>query len=181
MKGKRGAALAAGTAALALGVVAATTISPASADPASSAITRAILDKQNSTPSFRPPNRVLDDPDGDLLPNKTPDGAGGFMFYKGNLGRGAIYAHPRNGTNRAQTVFGNILASWELRGWETGDGYPLIDERDATAGDRVACFSASVTRVQRFAKLNSGTVKIACFRPGSSGFGVTWFTDARPV
>jgi uncharacterized protein with LGFP repeats len=179
-KGVRATALAA----LAMGVVTATTVGTASADPASTAITRAILAKQNATPDFQAPRRVLDDPDGDLLPNRTPDGAGGFMFYKpGQLGRGAIYAHPRNGTNRAHTLYGNILASWELRGWETGpDGYPITDERNPVTGDWTTCGGLTPpSRVQRFKKLNSNTGSIACFRPSSTGWGVTWAADSRPV
>jgi hypothetical protein len=180
VKGKRGVAMVVGATALAVGVVTTTLTSPASAVPASGPISSAILAKQNATPAFKAPNRVIDDPDGDNLPNKTPDGAGGYMFYKGNLGRGAIYAHPR-GSIRANTIYGNILASWELRGWETGDGYPIEDERASTATDRSICGFATVTRVQRFARLNSSAATLGCYRPGTSGFGVTWAADWRPA
>src|SRR4051794_26339932 len=109
VKGKRRAAVAGGAVALVLGLTSTLISQPVSAEPASIAVSRAILNKQNATPAFQSPNRVIDDPDGDALPNMTPDRQGGFMFYKGNLGRGAIYAHTRSGSTVAFTIYGNIL------------------------------------------------------------------------
>lgn len=176
VKGTRRTGAIIGGTALAFGLLATTLGQPASAVPASTTITRAILAKQNATPAFQAPNRVIDDPDGDALPNKTPDGIGGFMFYKGNLGRGAIYAHVRQGstTATAATIYGNILASWELRGWETGDGYPIEDENDSTGIEDVIC-GGNALRIQRFRKWNSSTVKYGCWNPAWGGWGVRWF------
>jgi hypothetical protein len=163
--------LALGAALLALGTFTVAGAQPAAAAPASTTITRAILNKQNATPSFQAPNRVLDD-DGDNLPNATPDGRGGFLFYKGNLGRGAIYAHTRSGITRAQTVYGLILASWESRGWENGAGYPINDEHTPTFAERQICPAA---RVQSFRRLSDSVVRMACYLPDSGvPFQVAW-------
>jgi hypothetical protein len=173
---RRRAGLAVGAIALAFGVATTTLAQPASAEPASTAVTNAINAKENASADFRPPNRVRDDVDGDNRPNITPDRQGGFMFYRGNFGRGAIYGHTRSGVTSANKIFGNILAAWELRGWETGAGYPVSDERDPNATERRLCPAA--TKIQHFRKPSDSllTTRMACFMPGATAtpFDVAW-------
>jgi len=163
--------LALGAALLALATITVAGAQPAGAVPASSTIARTIINKQNVTPSFLPPNRVPYD-DGDNFPNATPDGRGGFMFYKGNFGRGAIYGHTRSFTTRAHTIYGLILASWESRGWENGAGYPINDEHAPTFAERQIC---PAERVQSFRRLTDNVVRMACYMPDSGvPFQVAW-------
>jgi hypothetical protein len=180
----RRSALALGAAALSFGMVTTVLAAPASAEVASISITRAIQTKHNSIRNGNPglydsAFRNVNDPDGDLLPNMTPDRAGGFLYFTGNSGQGAIYSHTRSGSSTITTgaIYGNILLAWASRGFEVGAnggaGYPLEDEHNPTLTDRLICPAA--VRVQRFMRRTDSTVRRACFMPDAgTPFQVAW-------
>jgi hypothetical protein len=122
------------------------------------------------------------EPDNDNYPNATPDGMGGFMFWRGTAGIGAIYSHgpvtskPENLSTHA--VYGNILMSWAERGYETGKGYPINDERVIPPGEsleRTTC-GPDATVTQFFMRPNEFGVQIACFSRSftSARWNVIW-------
>jgi hypothetical protein len=82
---------------------------------------------------------------------RTPDG-GGFQFFQGAWGRGAIYAHLQSdGVMLAQPIYGDILATWEHYGWETILGYPSSPEQDASdPAESINCLSRGGDRQQHF-------------------------------
>jgi hypothetical protein len=180
----RRSALLFGAAALSFGLITTTMASPASAEVASSSISSAINTKHNAIRTGNPTLynaafRNVNDPDGDLLPNMTPDRVGGFMYWTGSGGSGAIYSHRRSGSTTIITgaIYGNILLAWASRGYEVGAnggaGYPVEDEHNPTLADRAICPAA--VRVQRFMRREDGVTRRACFMPNAgTPFQVAW-------
>jgi LGFP repeat len=172
--------LVASGAALTLGLVAALG-TPASAGPAAGSIADRITAKRADIRRNDPNlyNSTFATIEGNTYPDATPDALGGFQYYHGTGGQGAIYAHNQWGTIYQGAVYGNILKSWARLGWETGKGYPRGDEYTPSASDITnrRC-PANTTRVQTFQGLSESTGRSACYAPGigegAFPFSVYW-------
>lgn len=182
----RRAVKAGGTAAVAFGLLTTTMSDSASAVAARTRYASAIIQRLNiirqttvGTQFFGP---VLQpEPDNDLLPNATPDGFGGYMFWTGTVGYGAIYSHdpagaPSGSAPVTNPVYGNIVLSWAELGFETGKGYPVDAEHNPSFTERLVC-PAGTTKVQTFRRRTESTSvrRRACFVPGGTDrWAVSW-------
>jgi hypothetical protein len=104
----------------------------------------------------------------------TPDGIGGFQFFQGTVDIGAIYTDKKCLDNRDRevychgvAVYGDILASWAARGYETNMGYPQTMEGTITTYCR-----QKGDREQEFKNWQTYAINIACWNPST---GTRWY------
>jgi hypothetical protein len=109
-------------------------------------------------------------------PQITPDGIGGFQFFRGALDIGAIYSVKACSDDRhrpiycqGDIVYGDILASWAANGYETRLGYPQSQESTRTT------YCPPGDREQPFKNWQTLARNIACWNPQA---GVRWYRVA---
>jgi hypothetical protein len=86
------------------------------------------------------------------------------QLWTGDVGDGAIYAHPRRSNGEPHLVYGEIYELWSQRGAERWIGYPLEEEHDAGWG----CEKDGALREQAFtaAIAAPGYHRVLCWAPG---------------
>jgi hypothetical protein len=158
----------------AAGVVAGTA-TPVQAFPADPAAATAITNELNRIRS-RIPTLAAANFQTDLSggPQITPDGIGGFEFFRGTIDIGAIYSVKACQDDRGRSiycsgvaVYGDILASWASNGYETRLGYPQQMESTMTTYCR-----ERGDREQPFKNWQTFAVNIACWNPTT---GTRWY------